>query len=432
MVPNTSNITLKIGVIFLSIVEFLILSIYRTTMDNYTSSVMWMVMGISVALFSLILIRKDKNLPQIVAPVQLRINRELLVMIFVVGAAMAVLQLQTVFEAYTINPNGTGGDIVPCIYFYVNRFLDGEVVYQVMQFKSWKVYSTYLPFTWLPFIPAEVFNFDYRWIPLIYFLLVIFFLYRQLLKNEGNTIAVLIKGIIPFFFLNHLIWKNEIIFGYSVELVAVSHYFVLCFSLLHRKKWIIALGLLLCLLSRYTITLWMPVYLLLYWFQFGFKPAFRIGVYVIIGILVVFVIPFLSQNWEAYFKGLENYSHAIDTLWQPAHWQAPDAIPYYLKQGMTLGIYFYDFIEGDFSQKLAACKMAHFIVSCLTALGILMYYLRNKMTNEQFRKYLLYTLKLYLVVFYAFFYAPFTYMYMVPIFLSIPVIYSINFQQRSF
>ena len=174
----------------------------------------------------------------------------------------------------------------------------------------------------------------------------------------------------------------------------------------------------------------MPVYLLLYWFQFGFKPAFRIGFYVVLGILLIFIIPFLSQNWGEYFRALENYSHVIDTLWQAAHWQAKDAIPHYLDEGMTMGIYFYDYIDGDFTQQLAACKLTHFIISLLTALGILVYYLKNKMSNERFKLYLLYSLKLYMVVFYAFFYAPFTYMYMVPVFLSIPVIYSINFQKR--
>ena len=328
-----------------------------------------------------------------------------------------------------IPPDPLESDVIPSMVYYVQRMLNGEVVYQPMHFPSWTVDPTYMPFMWLPYTFSELANIDYRWTPFVYFLLVLPFYYYRLYKVEDNLYFTIFKALAPFLIINQLLITNDNYFGRSVELTIVAHYLILCLTVFHRSKLVIALGIIICLLSRYAFSFWLPVYLLIYWAEYGFKGAFKIGLYIVAGIVLFYILPFLSQRWEAFPKGMAYYADTVNTMWFPKPWQKPTDKPFYLMRGLSFSIYFYDFMGGEVLDRLGTNKLVHLVVSILAAAGIFYGYWFNRMKNMNVRLYLIFALKIYLVIFFSLMYVPFTYLWMLPLFMSLPILYNINMGQ---
>jgi len=184
----------------------------------------------------------------------------------------------------------------------------------------------------------------------------------------------------------------------------------------------IALPIVFVLLSRYAFTFWLPVYLLTILIERGFKPVFKISVLVLIGILGLYVIPFLSKDWDIFFEGLAYYGKTAETAWA---WDRGDGRPLILITGLSHAIYFYDFFDGDLLDRLKINRMFHISICFITALGLFFNYWKNRNKGLNLTIYLLIGLKLYLVVFYSFFYVPFRYLFQLPMLLTIPIIYNI-------
>jgi hypothetical protein len=108
--------------------------------------------------------------------------------------------------------------------------------------------------------------------------------------------------------------------------------------------------------------------------------------------------------------------------------QGPDDTPDNLLQGLGFGVYFYEWFNLDIAGKLRMYKLAHLILSIGTVIGLGIYYLKCK-ANINYKLFLLGSLKIYLVVFYNFIQIPFHYLYLVPVFVSIPML-SVLLSQR--
>ncbi len=405
-------------------VELRMLTDYRGWPNVYISVIIWMIAGLMVGICGIKLGAFKTKISTKSIPLY---RLAILAVIFVVGAWMNAEVLQDTIQR--IPATAQESDVVPSMVYYVQRMLAGEVVYNPMPFPGWTVDPTYMPFMWLPYTFSELVNIDYRWTPLVYFLLVLPFYFYRIHKVEDNLLFLILKGILPFYFIYQLLIDNDNFFGKAVELTIVAHYLILCLTVFHRSKIVIALGIIICLLSRYAFSFWLPVYLLIYWAEYGFKGAFKIGLYIVGGIILFYILPFLSQRWEAFGKGMAYYADTVNTMWFPKPWQAPTDKPHYLVNGMTFSIYFYDFMDGQVLDRLSANKWVHLVVSILTAAGIFFYYWFNRMKDLDVRLYLIFALKIYLVVFFSLMYVPFTYLWMLPLFMSIPILYNINMGQ---
>ena len=138
--------------------------------------------------------------------------------------------------------------------------------------------------------------------------------------------------------------------------------------------------------------------------------------------MAIYVIPFLSKDWDVFFEGLAYYGKTAEAAWQ---WQRADGRPLILINGLSHAIYFYDFVEGELLDQLKMNRLFHLGMCSITAIGIFYFYWKNRKRGLNISIYLLIGLKLYLVVFYSFFYVPFSYLFMLPMFLTIPILYQI-------
>lgn len=395
-------------------------------LDNYWKPVAWLGGNVLFCLLALLILKKKESrsaydIALFPAPGFWR--WALPGGVFVAGLLLVGMQLQRIFQEIPIDPNWS--DIVPSLELYVERFLAGEKVYRPMYFPRWTVLPTYLPVMWLPYVPAELLNFDYRWTAYgLFSVAIAAWLWRMYRFGLGSG-PLIVAAALPYL---ALFWMTNAtrseIFGMAVELMPVGLYLFLALALMTHSSWKWALAILLCLLSRYAFSFWLPLFFLILWWEESFRKSFRTGLLVLLGVGLLYVLPFLSRDWSILQDGLAYYKTTAEGQWRPQTFQDPSHKPHHLDQGFSFAIYFYDFVEGPVEERLAANRKAHLLAS-LVAAGLLLlgYFLLRR--HLDWRLYLLVGLKLYLSIFYGFFYVPFSYLYWLPLFLGLPIIYNI-------
>ncbi|MBK7407815.1 MAG: hypothetical protein IPJ40_06875 [Saprospirales bacterium] len=313
--------------------------------------------------------------------------------------------------------------MIPSMQYYVQRFLNGETVYAPMPFSTWTIEPPYLTMTWLPYVIPELLKIDYRWLSLGAFYGIVGIYVGRLLWQQRPLMEVVLKTMLPFVWVWLLIVFDRHIFGHSVELTIVAFYLFLALTLFHSKPWVMALGIVICLLSRYAFTFWLPAYLVMLWIGKGFKPAFATGLYTLLGVLLLYILPFWIKDPGILKRGLDYYETTAIGQWQTQPWQEPGAKPFHLDRGLSFALLFYDFGNGTAKDRLAANRSAQVWVCLLLAIGLAIGFYFWKKRGLDSRLYALGSLKAYLTIFYAFLHVPFSYLFMVPLFLSVAVLY---------
>jgi len=223
---------------------------------------------------------------------------------FLIAAVFFGLQLTDIFAKYEIGQYNS--DVVPSIQMYVRRLLAGEFPYTPLVFDGWTVLPTYFPMMWLPYTFSEVLNIDYRWTAYLVFLLALSLYQFRMYRQDLPLGEMIFKALLPFLLLTPFLFRNEPFFGHSVELLPIGFYLFLFFGFFRiNKPLLFATAIVFCLLSRYAFTLWLPLSMLIYWSEYGFKAVFRVSLYVLVGVMILYIIPFLSQDFNLVAAGLK-------------------------------------------------------------------------------------------------------------------------------
>lgn len=408
-------------------IELAMQTFWQNELGMYKSPVVWFVSGIvaCIAAFALI---GFKTTTEHDSGSSIRQKILVVTACFLLGAIWCGVRLEHVFYKFPIDAKSS--DIIPSLQMYVQRFLSGETVYRPLPFEGYQVDPTYFPLMWAPYSFSEILKIDYRWTAYAVFLIPLIIYSIRLVKSDTPVVESAFKTLIPFLFLYNIAQNASGTLGMAVELLPVGFYLLLTLTIFHKNRYLMALGILLCLLSRYAFTFWLPLYLLIYWIEKGFKNVFNVSFYVLVGVLLLYVIPFLSKDWALLSKGLDYYSKTAVGQWQTQPWQAPGAKPHHLSNGLSFAIYFYDYEAYELADRLKFNRKVHLAACAFTAflLGLGYFFFRKKGLNT--KMYLLIGLKLYLVVFYGFFYVPFSYLFQLPLFISIAILYNIPLIQR--
>lgn len=394
---------------------------------DYLSPVILLLAGISTCYFAYRLLAFQKETALISPhPFSRKFSipkSVILLSVFAIGVFIVGNYYASIHAQYPVDPKGHGSDIIPSLQLYVKRFLAGEYAYQPLEFDGWTVLPTYFPMMWLPYCFSEILKIDYRWTAFLVFLIPIIIYFWKMSKSEIHPLELGLKAALPFVMLYILMTHLDTAFGYGVELMPIGLYFLLTLSLMHRSAFVMALPIVFVLLSRYAFTFWLPVYMLILWSEKGFNQVFKVSSWVLAGVLLLYIVPFLSKDVEIFTNGLKYYGTTAETAWG---WQREDGRPIILIGGFSQAIFFYDFASGDLLDKLRLNRMFHICICFVTAMFILWNYWRYRNKGLNITIYLLITLKLYLVIFYGFFYVPFKYLYQLPLLLSLPLLYHLR------
>ena len=324
------------------------------------------------------------------------------------------------------NVISTGSDVIPLVMNMNKRLLSGEFPYLPLPVPelSYTLIPNYLPLQWLPYLPAEILNFDYRFIPIILIIIALLMYVRKTNKIDMDNTIRLILIIFPLLFLTlyYIIKKGEV--QRTLEVTMAAFYLLLSMAFLNREKIIfLSITILLCLLSRFSLVLWLPVAGIVLLHEFKFKQTFKIIGLVITGIILIYG-PFLYQDPYIFFKGLEYYKNASLGVWEIQDWQGNDLYPYFIGNGLGLDVFIYKYGPTDLREKINLAEKLQLGVSLIfITVAIIIYLVRKTKVNAD--AFLLGTLKIYLTIFYAFIIMPYNYLYLVPFIINITILYMV-------
>lgn len=407
--------------------------ILQTEMRNqygaYRSPAYWLLYSLLFCAGAFYHLRKDSALTLPVGSFRFPLRKIITAVVFLGLAAWGATKMLPIYATYPITPEQS--DIIPNLELYVRRMLAGEFPYTPMVFETWTVLPTYFPMMWLPYTFSELLHIDYRWTAYLGFLLVLAVWMWTLLRRNTQTLPeILLKLGLPFLLLSYFFDYEPKVFGHAVELLPIAYYWILCLGLMNKNRlWFFALGIVCCLLSRYAFSFWLPLTLVIFWIEYGFRKTLRLGLWCIGGVLLLYVIPFLAQDWSILTDGLAYYKTTAIRQWSIQGWQQVGEKPYHLFQGLSFSGWFYNNTPGTALDKMSAARAAHAIVSFAAAAALAAGYflIKKYRLTTDIRLYLMIGLKFYLTWFYGFIYVPFGYLFMVPLFIGVAIVFEISF-----
>lgn len=412
---------LAVFCILLFALDVLYLTILR---DMFISPLVSFLSGTLLCVLALIIFGKRKVEDFTLEKHRISIMRILAIVLpLIIGVWITSNLLADIIVQFAIEPFFS--DIIPAIQnIYIERLLTGENVYEPYEGFGNPLYPNYLPMQWLPFLIPYGLNIDFRWFAFGVFIITLVLWNVRLLKKPIHWIELFLKSSSPFLVLYLLLTHRKASFGSSVELMIVGYYLFLALTLFKKSTIVRSIGILLPLLSRFAFLFWLVFYAITSFFTER-KNALQIIKWSTFAILLIYVLPFFTRQPTAFFDGLAYYEKASFGEWHPKNWQSPDDYPYHLKNGVSFSIYFYEYIDGSVEERFETARLFHKIMSVLSAVLIGLFFWWRRKCND-FRLTALVGLKLCITWFYAFLYLPFFYLYFLPIFLSLPIIFELN------
>lgn len=410
---NTSNILrwIFLGTVLLFLLLTAMVTAARNIFGPYLSPVIWFLAGMAFCGSCWYLIYKNE-LPKLQVAFTLHWKDYTPIGILVLGIAATAWKFSTILPQYPIDPMIS--DVIPALQQYVGRFLSGADVYAPMKLATWTIFPNYMPLRWMVFIPAEWMGMDYRWWAQIVFYASLVPWYIWLVRTNRPRWLKNFLALVPVTAFSILLWGDPPFWGMVVEQMFVAFYLFLGYALIKRSPVLIGIGILFCLLSRFSISFWLPVFFLAYLIHQGWKKTFVVGAVIAVGILVFFVFPFLTKDSQIFSKSMGYYDTAILDQWKVQYWQQPEDVPYYMNNGLSFSYYFYSLVDGDERTKLDAAKFWHLAGSLAGAILLFGLYFTSPIWKQRWPSFWLVGLAFYLIVFYSFFYMPFPYLYMMP------------------
>lgn len=412
------------------VLELAMLTFGRAWPNLYISAILWLLGGFLTVFSSIPLLVFQRELEE---PLEAKVSIPAILNVLGLVVFLAVAVCIFMHPVFANNPhNPLKSDVIPTIEAMTKRLLNGEWVYGPIHYPGWTVNSSYLTMQYAPFVVAELFKFDYRWLAYLTFLVALFGWLKIAFVKESQLNEMRLKLCLIFVSMMLLVKFDLSAFAYSIELIDVAFYLFLGLSF-YLKDWRMkGLALLFCLLSRYSFALWLPFYALTFYLEYGKKEAFKISGFVVSGVLLLFVIPFMSQQPTLFFDGLKGYEVGIVPQWTNVpEWYKDVGKPYTLTQGLSTSIYFYDFWTGDAVSKLSAARKLHVVLCALSVFSLLVFYWKcRNYENFNYASFLMVSLKFYFIFFYGFFYVPFSYLYLIPFLYTIALLFKVPFKSN--
>ncbi|SDJ81307.1 hypothetical protein SAMN05421823_101174 [Catalinimonas alkaloidigena] len=414
----------------LFIVELGFYTVYANRLGPYLSASLFFVSSLGIGLYPLWCARQAPYSPDRLQFRQVTVPRLLVgQVLFGLGAVVLAVKQLAIIRAFPLDYHLS--DVIPSVDQFVTRFLQGEKVYgRDIAYPEYSIIPNYLPFQWLPMTFSKWAQIDLRWSALLMCVTGIVAYEWAVLKANVRWGPLLGWLALPLVALGLMMQHRPDVFGYTVEPMVMGYYLLLGCSLMSRSIGFRAVALLLCGLSRFSLLLWVPLYLLILFCEEPRARTWRLLAYCVVGVLLVYIIPFMSQNWTAPFRAMQAYETAALGEWAGQAWQEPGAKPFQLFQGYGFAAFFHDFGGGALLDRLHSLQRTHLWLSlaAVVAMGVLFFRYRRRIDSRYFA---LISLKVYFAFFYNFIQVPYGYLFIVPVMLSVVVIFFLPFARSA-
>jgi hypothetical protein len=415
---------MKYLLFLLCLLELLLVSYCKNVAGPFVSPVIFFLVSVGIG-FVYLKRAQIEDSPQPVRHYSNNFVFKLIQIVLFIGLSVFIfISLRAAFQTYKISMNGVErSDVIPQIMYLVKRFKSGQQPYYTIPF-PWKLFPTYLPFQWLPYLLAEWANKDYRWVPAIAFeLSCAYFFIRSLLAKgaDDETPLKIVSGVWPLIIWAVLLRYDQGMFVVTVETLVAAYYLLVCTSIFDKRVYMLAIGISLCLLSRYSIVFWMPVCVACYYIDGQKKAAVTIVSVILLFFILFYWVPFLRLDPYIFWKGYQYHSEAALFDWTYARC---------LFNGLGFSSFAVRYLPGDVGHKLHIYQAIHLFACISTAVLCVIFYAKNK-SKYSLQQFLLFSLKIYLTVFYLFIQTPYDYIYIVPLVISAALLSGVIVQNNS-
>lgn len=212
------------------------------------------------------------------------------------------------------NP-GSISDILPQLETQYGRFIKGVSPYSPLDQLAWHPYPVYMPMHWLPLGLAYLFHFDVRLIGMIALVVVNGFWGSYIWGKEHNILLKIVAIFLPTYMIQAFWQWERVDLAVSMETLIAAYYLLLAVGLLSRNLVITTIAIILCLLSRYTLVFWLPLFIPLLFINEKKKYSLYIVTSMAIAVLVFYIIPFYLKDPTILSKGIAYHNSCAISEW---------------------------------------------------------------------------------------------------------------------
>lgn len=207
-------------------------------------------------------------------------------------------------------------DVITQVRVLYERFSHGEFPYTPIELVNYNLLPVYMPLHWMPCGLADPLNIDLRWIGFGFFAIAVAVYSWFLAYQPGSIVSRCIALLLPSLPIWAFIKWGEVDLMVNYEIVIGAYYLILITGLVTRRLWLITLGIILCLLSRYTLLFWLPLFALLLLIQEGWKKSLLVWGTVATFFILFYVIPFYTKDPKMLSRGISHYIMATIGEWR--------------------------------------------------------------------------------------------------------------------
>jgi hypothetical protein len=264
---------------------------------------------------------------------------------------------------------GKQSDVLPQLKAQADLFFSGQFPYIPIETIGHRPFPVYLPLHWAPFQLVNIFGTDVRWPSFIFFAIGVgvssyFLSKRFLLGSKLQTLLLVLLLAMPWWGFVRFGWHD---LALSAEGIVALYYLLLATGLAVKNKWLVFLGILGALLSRYSLLFWLPLMFLLMWFYEKRSTTYLLSGSILLSVLCLFVVPFLAKDPTILTKMAEHYAGCDERSWV-----RPDE--YTFRDGLSLNIHLREWLPGEPATSLPFAHWPQIFVQLLFLVGGLAYY----------------------------------------------------------
>jgi hypothetical protein len=306
-------------------------------------------------------------------------------------------------------------DVIPQAQILSARLLRFDHPYQAIDFGTYIMNPpTYLPAHWMPYMISSFFQFDPRWVCFLIWVIAWLLFFRGLLSMGVGLWQGIILLVLPAIVISAVKDHDVLTWAISLEMMVAGYYLALGAGLASGHRSQQSGSAVLCLMSRFALLFWMPIYL---WVtaQLEGKKAFWRTALVLAGGCAILYVPFLGNDPFMFFKTQQYYNNG-----SVVEWIQGDKPPH-LYNHLGFARFYFEEYRPDLTGGVLAIKKTMLLLSGFVMLLLVGIFQKIKrwVSPELF---LLGSFKIMLAVFYSFIQIPYHYLYVVPMITTLPVL----------
>lgn len=302
-------------------------------------------------------------------------------------------------------------DVLPQINALYERAMRGEQpYYRVWLFGAEGPFPVYMPLHWLPIGISKILGLDIRWMGFFPLVIAVLVYVWKTARSWGAVISAILPAVVLYVFIkcadqDMMVTLEDLIAGY---------YLLLAAGLAARNLPLVIMGIVGCLLSRYTVVFWLPLFGLLLWKYRPWRNSMNTWGITAISVLLIYVLPFWIRQPSILKEGIAYHNFCAVNEWRgignpPISWTHENGISF---AGNMKSI-----LPGDATHQVFLARMLQAALMIgLVAFGVL-YYRRVK-TRMSVYGFSLIMLYYTLCLFYLFSPLCFRYYWIAPVMLS--------------